>query len=230
MQSQAENWKLCPVICTPNFCIPNSVSCCPQKHTPGDASHLISTPSGSYKPFGVTSWANRKQHMKCFCAFQREQCLQRALKESSAQWKEMQSDHPGLADNTLHSSPDVNLYLHPVSRYFTRVKLPPDTQRAQAEGEWCQWEENWLWSHFFPLLPCLISLATRQPLSRLSFTWETRLQSQCRGRLPSASMTSEMKDLCRCEIGHTVKQKNVFLPGLITGNCLIQRSKPALAK
>lgn len=103
-------------------------------------------------------------------------------------------------------------------------------QRAQAEGEWCQWEENLLWSHFFPLLPCLISLATRQPLSRLSFTWETRLQSQCRGRLPSASMTSEMKDLCRCEIGHTVKQKNVFLPGLITGNCLIQRSKPALAK
>lgn len=134
MQSQAENWKLCPVICTPNFCIPNSVSCCPQKHTPGDASHFRSTPSGSYKPFGVTPWANWKQHMKCFCAFQREQCLQRALKESSAQWREMQSDHPGLADNTLHSSPDVNLYLHPVSRYFTRVKLPPDTPKSPGRG------------------------------------------------------------------------------------------------
>ena len=48
---------------------------------------------------------------------------------------EMPSDHPGFAQDTLHSSQDMNLWFYPVSSEFSDSSCLLITQGAQAEAE-----------------------------------------------------------------------------------------------
>lgn len=48
--------------------------------------------------------------------------------------------------------------------------------------------------------------------------------------MPSASTAAGMRGLRKYEMWHAVSQKNMFSPRIVTESCLVQTSKPALAK